>query len=329
VTDTPAPTEPPLPAGETEPAQETPVPADPPEPAEAEAEVLAQEAILSVTQAEAGCIVLEGGEIVRPEYLSSCRVKGLEPVGIIFLMDKTRKMMIGMDAFYGYGQEKGYDWGKVYSKNTDMSKLHIQMPRAKGAKMTLTVYSSERKPYSEGNNSLLLDKLSTWSSRDLNVYANYIQPYGKTHRCGLEGITWEAPSTYEIQELYKSRSAIQAAKDAVASYLRTMGDSRAALLDSSRGLIPSEKYILTSNSGTGSWDDKGKIGIWAFREIAEWSTKAGDQSIIMIIDPDSKPIFSYQYFVKDQESGTDSRLEFVLARNNHCVFGAMAVARLQ
>ncbi len=288
----------------------------------AQEESLDSSQILSVLQADTGDIVLAGGEILRPGYLSACTVRELEPVGIICADKKGKKMLISMDSFYKEKEE--YSWGRLYNKKSTLDKVAMSMQRTGPATLELSGFAekSNTKGDSRGNGSVIRKQISYEGA-----FVTYLSLCEKKYACAIGSLSWEIPAVLEVKTIYENRSVLQESKAAVARYLRNMGDERASQLEGP-ALISRDRHILTSNSGYGNWYDKDEPGIWAFKEADDGISEVNTSRFVCIIDTNSKPTYTYEYVVKDKACGDSYPIEVVLARGSAYGFSAMAVAYL-
>ena len=325
----PGETEPPAPAelpaegsalGETEPPAPEELPAEDAEPAAAEDRIPDSE-LKSVRNSKPGDILLGSYQIISPGYLSTCMVKGLEPVGIICETKEGDKMLIGIDAFYSH--EPLYTWRRKGDNDSSrMESLDAYITRPKD------IYS----PISTGTSCIYTDSrrlnkiLEKTTCGYPNAYINYIASYGKNHGTPA-GLDWNAPTVMEVAAIYSQKLELQEGKNAVAQYFRNTGDERASLITNSGCLISNQTYILTSNTGIANWWDKGKMGIWAFREFDGKTNKDEDENVLTLAAYGGALSYSYQYGVATS-SGRFCFIEFVLSREECTEFSTMAVAYL-
>lgn len=279
----------------------------------------------SVKAAEKGFIMLSGGEIVSPAYLSECTEKGLEPIGIICYREEDKKFLIGIDAFYE--PESLYGWGTPKTENERLQAVQVVFAREAWDLTKFALKRSGTKQYSDGNNASLSGMI-TRGTEQHNVYLDYIASYGRTHQYAVQGLNWEAPTVYESYSICTYKANVMEGINAVIRYFTNVHDSRGRLLESSGGLMYEKKYVLTSSSNEQFTGKADCTGIWAFKELNPGDSTPSGNTCYTLPDINQKEIKSYQFLIQDQSSNDKYQIEYILVKPNTDGFAAMAVAAL-
>ncbi len=279
----------------------------------------------SVESAEEGYIMLAGGEIVTPEYLSECTQTGLEPIGLLCYREEARKFLIGMDAFYS--PERFYGWGKLKKSSERLQFVQVIFSLYQDNLKKLYLKRDGTKQYSDGNNAYICE-LITRGTEQSNVFLDYIASYGPTHDCARQELKWEAPTVYESYSIYLHKAELMKGIHAVTRYFKNVDDIRGRLLESSGGLISGKKYVLTSSSNEKFSGQADCNGIWAFKELDREGGTPNGNEFHDLLDANKKSTRSYQFKAQDLSTGSTYHVEYVLVKANSDGFAAMAVAAL-
>ncbi len=278
----------------------------------------------TIESSKSGYIMLSGGEIVSPEYLSTCTTEGFEPIGIICFRIKEKKILLGIDAFYE--QEAIYGWGSAKELATEFQQQQATFNSPKGNTSYPSLKTGSTQYSYDSNNKLL--KAIKRESEQKNIYLDYIANYASTHK-GLPGdLSWEAPSVFEGYIIYCNKSKILGGLNGIVSYFKNTNDSRAKALEKAGGLISDKKYVLTSNTGEGNNDNDSKHGVWAFIGLDREGGTLTNSKYMKLTDGSNKSCRSYQFRAQDLITYEYYQLEYVLAKENTDGYAAMAISHL-